>query len=330
MIAAIVSFVLSALLTLYTTPLMRRAALQFGILDRPRGALKTHSEPVPYLGGLAVFSAFLVTLGVTFEFDHAVLGILLAGTLMLLVGLIDDLGVLSPGVKLASQLIAVVVLLKAGVYIKLVFLPPVVALAVSAVWLLAVTNAFNIIDIMDGLAAGVAAIAALFFAVVAIVHDESMVAVMSAALAGSLAGFLRYNSAPAQIYLGDSGSLFIGLTLAALAMNGGYTRSNLVGTLTPVIFLGVPLFDLALVSVLRLERGLSPLRGSPDHFALRLKRAGLGVRGAVGLSYAAATVLGAAGLAIMTADSDRQASLILLSLFAGAIAAALVLRRTGG
>ena len=220
MIAAIASFLLAALLALYTTPLMRRAALQFGILDRPRGALKKHEEPVPYLGGLAVFSAYLVTLGVTFEFSHAVLGILLAGTLMLLVGLIDDLGVLTPWVKLASQLVAVIALLKAGVYIKLVFLPPFAAILLSVFWLLAVTNALNIIDIMDGLAAGVAAIAAAFFAVVAIAHGESMVAVMAAALSGSLVGFLRFNSAPARIYLGDSGSLFIGLTLAALATSG--------------------------------------------------------------------------------------------------------------
>ena len=99
---AVISFVLAASLALYTTPLMRRAALQFGILDRPHGPLKSQQEPVPYLGGLAVFSAYLVTLSTMFEFSHAVLGILLAGTLMLLVGLIDDLGVLSPWAKLAS------------------------------------------------------------------------------------------------------------------------------------------------------------------------------------------------------------------------------------
>src|SRR6185503_3968347 len=171
----------------------------------------------------------------------------------------------------------------------------------------AVTNAFNIIDIMDGLASGVAAIAAVFFALVAIAHGEAMVAVMAAALAGSLVGFLRYNSAPARIYLGDSGSLFIGLTLAALATNGGYTRSNLVGLLTPVIFLGVPLFDLAFVSILRIEQGLSPVRGTPDHFALRLRRAGFGVRRTVLVTYAATFMLGAVGLAAMSAPSDQAA-----------------------
>jgi len=329
LITAIVSFFLAGGLALYTTPLMRHAALQFGILDRPRGPLKNQREPVPYLGGLAVFVAYLVTLSILFEFSHAVLGILLAGTLMLLVGLIDDLGVLSPWTKLASQFIAVIALIKAGVYIKLVFLPVPAALVLSALWFLAVTNALNIIDIMDGLSSGVAAIAAAFFAVVAIAHDEAMVAVMAAALAGSLAGFLRYNSAPAQIYLGDSGSLFIGLTLAALATNGGYTRSNLVATLTPVIFLGVPLFDLAFVSILRLERGVSPLRGSPDHFALRLARAGLGTGRTVLLTYAAAVVLGVSGLAVMCAPSDPAAAGIVTGLCTALLVLAATLRRTG-
>jgi UDP-GlcNAc:undecaprenyl-phosphate GlcNAc-1-phosphate transferase len=264
-----------------------------------------------------------------FEFSHAVLGILLAGTLMLLVGLIDDLGVLSPWAKLASQFIAVIALIKAGIFIKLVFVPPLAALAVSALWFLAVTNAFNIIDIMDGLASGVAAIAAVFFALVAIAHEEATVAVMAAALGGSLVGFLRYNSAPARIYLGDSGSLFIGLTLAALATNGGYTRSNLVAALTPVIFLGVPLFDLAFVSMLRLEQGLSPLRGSPDHFALRLRRAGFGVRHTVLVAYAATFVLCVVGLATMNAPNDNAAMGIVIGLCVMLLVLAAALRRTG-
>src|SRR5262249_21751252 len=181
------------------------------------------------------------------EFNQAVLGILLSGTLMLLVGLIDDLGALSPWEKLVGQSIAVFTLLKAGLFIKLVFIPPLPALVLSILWLLAVTNALNIIDIMDGLASGVAAIAAAFLAVVAVHNGEPMVAIMASALAGSLTGFLRYNSPPARIYLGDSGSLFVGLTLSALAMNGGYTTKNSIAMLTPVTILGLQLLDFALV-----------------------------------------------------------------------------------
>lgn len=329
MISAFLAFCLGAALALYTTPLMRQAALKFGIVDRPDGSLKNHREPIPYLGGLAVFLAFLVTLGLTFQFSHAVLGILLAGTLMLLVGLIDDLGVLSPWEKLAGQCVAVAVLLKADLYVKLVFIPPEVAYAISIFWLLAITNAFNIIDIMDGLAPGVAAIAALFLAGVAILNQEPMVAVMSSALAGSLLGFLRYNFTPARIYLGDSGSLFIGLVLAALAMNGGYTKSNWLAMLTPVILFGVPLFDLAFVSIVRWEQGLSPFRGSPDHFALRLRRAGLSVKQTVGIAYAAGILLGFAGYALMGAANERSATTILIVLSMILLLSAVGLRKTG-
>jgi UDP-GlcNAc:undecaprenyl-phosphate/decaprenyl-phosphate GlcNAc-1-phosphate transferase len=328
MLRAAVAFLLALALSLYVTPIMRRAAIQFGILDHPTGELKGHSQAVPYLGGLAVFVAYLFALGITFDFSHAVLGILLSGTLMLLLGLIDDLGVLSPWEKLAGQTVAVVVLLKAGLYIKLAFLPPPVAWVLTVLWLLTVTNAFNIIDIMDGLASGVGAIAAAFLAAVAIRNGEPMVAVMAAALAGSLCGFLRYNFRPATIYLGDSGSLFIGLTLSSLAMNGHYTSRNSLAMLTPLIILGVPLLDLAFVSAARLRKGLSPFRGSQDHIALRLKRAGLSIPRVVGLAYAYGIVMGIAAIAMMEAWSDGTACLLFAALCVALVALASLLWRT--
>ncbi len=329
MLRASTAFLLAFALSLYATPIMRRAAIQFGILDRPTGELKNHRQAVPYLGGLAVFIAYLFTLGITFEFSHAVLGILLSGTLMLLLGLIDDLGVLSPWEKLAGQSVAIVVLLKAGLYVKLAFLPAPVAWVLSVLWLLTITNAFNIIDIMDGLAAGVGAVAALFVAGIAIRNGEPMVAIMAAALAGSLCGFLRYNFEPARIYLGDSGSLFVGLTLASLCMNGHYTSRNSLAMLTPVIILGVPLLDLAFVSVARLQKGLSPFRGSPDHIALRLKRAGISVPRTVGLAYGCGAVLGAAAWAVMDASSNGTAAALLVALSAVLLTLASLLWRTG-
>ena len=132
MLRALAAFAVAFVLSLYTTPLMRKAALQFGILDKPNRGLKDHSEAVPYLGGLAVFLAFLIALVMTFEFSHAVLGILLSGTLMLLLGLVDDLGVLSPFEKLCGQLLAVIALIKAGLFVKLTFLPFLVKAVVAA------------------------------------------------------------------------------------------------------------------------------------------------------------------------------------------------------
>ena len=323
MLRAIAAFAIAFLLSLYTTPLMRQAALQWGIVDKPNSGLKTHSEPVPYLGGLAVFLAYLITLAVTFDFSYAVLGILLSGTLMLLLGLVDDLGVLSPYEKLAGQGLAVVALIKAGVFVKLAFLPTPIALLLSVLWLLTVTNALNIIDIMDGLASGVAAIAALLLAAVAVHNGEPMVAAMGSALCGSLLGFLRYNRKPARIYLGDSGSLFIGLTLSAVAMNGHFTINNWVGMLVPVMILGVPLLDLAFVFVVRWSKGLSPFRGSPDHLALRLRRLGWSVEQVVNLAYGIGAALGLAALAVMEARSAVMALWIVIG-FSGAIVASAV------
>lgn len=326
---SIVAFAAALALSFYTTPLMRRAALQFGIVDRPDGRLKQQSEPVPYLGGLAVFLAFLIAIAMTFEFSAAVLGILLSGTLILLAGLIDDLGVLSPAEKVVCQCLAVSVLLKAGLFVKLTFLPPGVDLLLSVLWMLTVINAVNIIDIMDGLAAGVSAIAALFLAAVAVMTARPTVAVMAAALSGGLFGFLRYNSRPASIYLGDSGSLFVGLILAALSLNGSYTRSNTVAMVTPVVLLALPLFDLAFVAFTRWRKGLSPFRGSSDHIALRLRRSGFSVRQVVAGAYLSGAGLGVIGLGVMSTSSNTVALIAVTGLATAFVAAGLVLLRTG-
>ena len=143
-----------------------------------------------------------------------------------MVGLIDDFGVLTPPQKLLGQTMAALVLVKSGTYIKLTYLPVWVAIPLSVLWILAVTNALNIIDILDGLASGVAAIAALSIAVANFNAGRGSVAFLCIVLCGSLLGFLRHNFYPATIYLGDAGSLFIGFMLAALSMNAGYTRET--------------------------------------------------------------------------------------------------------
>src|SRR5215470_12607062 len=159
------AFVLSFILGLYWTPLIRIAALQLGIVDRPDGLLKNHEEAVPYLGGVAVFMSFLLTVGVFTDFGQETLGLLLSGSIALMVGLVDDFGAMNPVQKLLGQTLAALVLIKSGIYIKLAFLPIWVAIPLTVFWILAVTNAMNIIDILDGLAAGVSAIAALSIAI---------------------------------------------------------------------------------------------------------------------------------------------------------------------
>jgi UDP-GlcNAc:undecaprenyl-phosphate GlcNAc-1-phosphate transferase len=292
------TFAAAALIAGWLTPRMREAAIRFGIVDRPDGRLKTQREPVPYLGGLAIYLAFLLALALTLRFSEHVLGILLAGSIVVILGLIDDLGQLGPWIKLAGQLVAVGVLIKSGIYIQLTFLPPVVAVALSVLWLLAVTNAFNLIDVMDGLSAGNALVASLILLVVADIDGGVTAATLLAALAGACLGFLRYNFAPARIYLGDAGSMFLGLLLGALALDNAYTQRNVVGALAPALVLGLPLFDMLFVMYIRRRRGMPMMLGSPDHFALRLRRWRLSTRQTVALSYAVTGALGAAALGI--------------------------------
>lgn len=309
----------------WATPVARSAALRFGIVDRPDGKLKRQQEPVPYLGGLAVYLPFLVTVALLHEFDQRVLGLLLAGTLVLLVGLIDDLGGLSPGVKLAGQGVACWVLVKSDVMIHIVWLPPWAQAAITVLWILTVTNALNLMDIMDGLAPGVAAVACLSLVAVTHVGEPGAIAVMAAALAGSLLGFLRHNAAPARIYLGDSGSLFLGLMLGAMTMTAQYTTRNRLGFLSPLLILGLPLFDTVFVSVIRLSRGASPFRGSPDHFPLRLRRMGMTVREITLSCFAVGAVLGALALWNTRLASATRSSLLLAGVAAAGLVFAAVL-----
>jgi UDP-GlcNAc:undecaprenyl-phosphate GlcNAc-1-phosphate transferase len=153
-----------------------------------------------------------------------------------------------------------------------------------------------IIDILDGLAAGVGVVAALIIAAANVIAARDSQAFLSIVLAGATLGFLRHNFAPAKIFLGDAGSMFIGFMLAALSMNAGYTRFNLLASISPVLILGIPLFDLALVMLIRWRMGIPVTKGSPDHFALRLRRCRLSVRETAVTTYVAGAVLGALAL----------------------------------
>jgi UDP-GlcNAc:undecaprenyl-phosphate GlcNAc-1-phosphate transferase len=293
------SGLLAALLAHALTPVAMQVARQYGLVDRPDGKLKRQAAPVPYLGGAAVYLAFIVTLGVTYSFSREVLALLLAGTMVVLLGLVDDIGAISPRSKLLGQVLAVLVLMKAGIVIQIVWLPWYVSWPLTFIWLIGITNAINLVDIMDGLAAGVGLIAAMALLVVALINGNHQIAILTATLAGALAGFLPRNFQPARVYLGDTGSLFIGLNLGALAMIGRYTEHTGLGILVPLVILGVPIFDTLFVMYIRYRRGVSMFLGSPDHVALRLRRWRLSVRQTVALSYAIGAVLGAAGVAVM-------------------------------
>lgn len=278
-----------------STPLWRRVAMTFGILDHPLTDVKTHKKPVPYLGGLAVALGMVVALALAREgtrFPTGTLrslrGMMLGGTLVLVLGLIDDIKRtgLSYRFKFAGQIVAALCLVAFDIRIRFIH-PGWVGDLLTVVWVVGITNAVNIIDIMDGLAAGVAVIAGLAFLFISLPSEEIYVNFAAASLAGALLGFMPFNfSKHSKIFLGDTGSLFTGYILAALSLGTSYTHVNNVGVFAPILILGVPIYDTILVTILRLRKGMSPFLGSLDHYALRLERYGLYREEILVLSYA--------------------------------------------
>src|SRR5262245_55752742 len=300
----ILTGVIALLLSLYGNPIAREAALKYGIVDARDGQLKHQREPVPYFRALGSYIAFVMSLALTFEFRQDVLGIVLGGTIVVMLGLIDDFGVLTPATKLAGQLLAIFVLIKSGIRIEIAVLPDWVDLILTVFWMVGLINAFNLLDIMDGLAAGVGAVSAMFLLLVALFQGDQTTAFMLAALIGSLLGFLRYNWQPAKIYMGDTGAMFIGMLLGAVTMIGKYPSDHPVSLLTPVFILGIPIFDTLFVMYIRYRRRLPIFWGSPDHIAIRLRHWGLTVPQIVLISYVCTAVVAGIGLVIMAVSQE--------------------------
>ena len=305
-------FLSSGILALAFTPLARLVAVRLGIYDRPDGPLKDHGRPVPYLGGLALYGAAALGMvaGVVLVRDAGVpremlWPVLLGATAMAVVGLVDDLRPLPSWAKLLCQAVVATAVVGLGVRLTVVVMPDWLCIVLSVLWLLVTMNAFNIIDVMDGAAAGVAGIAAIGLGIIALGAGQVAVAAVAAALAGACAGFLRYNFHPASIFMGDAGSGMLGLVVGALAMAVSYTTRNSLGLLAPLLILGIPLYDMGLVVILRLRRGRAVFRGSRDHLALRLVALGLDERRAALGLYVVAALLAAAAMVLVRASLGR-------------------------
>jgi len=276
---------------------VRRLALRVGMVDVP-GPRKIHFEPVPLLGGIAIYTAVILALliGSRGQSLRPIVGIVAAATLLVLVGTLDDRGLLHHQVKLFLGFpIAGLIALASGTRAQVfsVLLPGrfgAVADAVLTVfWITAITASFSILDYMDGLCAGIAAIASLFIAVLAILNGQLLVAALATAVLGATLGFLRWNFSPARMFMGDGGAMFLGFLVAALALQLRVNpASRTAAWLVPILIVGVPILDTTLVSVSRLGRGLIPFTSpGKDHTGHRLANYGLGTRGAVLLMYGA-------------------------------------------
>ncbi len=289
-------FIVALVFSVVGTPLARRLALANGVVDTP-SSRKVHKEPTPLLGGAAIYIAFVLALalfGGRQEIRQLV-GILLGATLISVVGMVDDVRGLPPALKLAAQVVAACILPLSGLSVKLF---PVEALnvALTIFWTVGITNALNLLDNMDGLSGGIAAIAAAHFLLLAAMNTppQILVGALSAALLGACVGFVRYNFNPASIFMGDTGSLFIGFVLAALGIKLRFLGNTYVITwMVPVVVLLLPIFDTSLVFVSRLRRGLNPLTTpGKDHISHRLVALGFTRREAVLICWLVASTVG--------------------------------------
>ncbi len=286
------------------TPVVRRVAWRFGFVDQP-SFRKVHETPMPRLGGLAIYAGFVVALlalGTRFRFHEAV-GILVGATLVSVVGGIDDRNPLGPLPKLLAQALAAGILIISGVQVE-VFDQQWLNVVVTVIWVVGITNALNFLDNMDGLSAGVAAVAAAFFLLLAALNNQYLVGLLSAALLGACIGFLVYNFNPASIFMGDSGSLFIGFVLAALGIKLRFpANTDIVTWMGPVLVLGLPILDTTLVTVSRLRRGKNPLTtAGKDHISHRLARLTGSKREAVLLCYLIGCGFGMTAIFVTTAS----------------------------
>src|SRR6267378_102753 len=332
----LIAFTVALITSLGLTVPVRELALRVGMVDRP-GPRKVHLQPIPLLGGLAIYCGVLIALLVSMDGPALiqVLGIYSGATLVAVVGILDDRGLLHHQIKLFGAMpAAAVILLATGIRAQVfsTYWPGTAALwadtALTLVWVVGITASFSILDHMDGLCAGIAAVASLFFAIFALESGQILVSTMAAAVLGAAAGFLRWNFKPAKIFMGDGGAMFLGFLMATLGLKLRPADSPLpTSWLVPVLILGVTIFDTTLVTISRSRRGLLPFATpGKDHVAHRLANLGLGQRGAVLTLYGLGGVFGLLALGVSRLPVGQGYALAALTLLAVLTAVAILER----
>ncbi|NLC10635.1 MAG: undecaprenyl/decaprenyl-phosphate alpha-N-acetylglucosaminyl 1-phosphate transferase [Firmicutes bacterium] len=315
--------VTSCLFALILTPFALRLACRIGALDKP-GGRKIHKEPKPLLGGLAVFLAFWLSVAIFLPFlggGRELLGLFFGTTIILVLGIVDDLKRLSYKIKFAGQALAVLVVLLFNIRIQFLNLPfqgtiflGAFVIPLTVLWLVGVTNAVNLIDGVDGLASGVAAINAVVIAYLTW-GEIPLVTFMALALAGAVLGFLPYNFSPAKIFLGDAGSLFLGFTLAVLAIMGLTKQVTFTTLLVPVLVLGLPIADTLFAILRRLKNKKPVFQADRGHLHHKLLDWGLSTRQTVLLLYLSSGYFGLSAILVDRLESFYWAFLPLLAGF---------------
>lgn len=312
-VALIVSFL--------STPIVKTFACKVGAIDVPTDGRRMHTIPIPRMGGLAIFLGFIISVLLFSEVDDQMKGILLGAVIITIMGIIDDITPLRASLKLIVQIIAALIPIYYGVQITCISNPNIfsdnlywnfgwLSIPITVLWIVGLTNAVNLIDGLDGLAIGVSAIGAMTMLVIAILVSEPQIAVIMAALVGACIGFMPYNMNPAKIFMGDTGSTFLGYILACISIQGLFKFYVGISFIVPFLILGLPIFDTAFAILRRLAHGQNPMSPDRSHVHHRLIDMGLNQKQAVAVLYVISAILGLS--AVMVATNGELKALVCL------------------
>jgi len=325
--ALVVSYLMS--------PLVKSFAYKIGAIDVPKDSRRMHKKPVPRLGGLAIFLGFMVSLLIFVPIDHQLRGILLGATIIVVLGVVDDISPLRAGFKFLVQIAAALIAVYHGVVVNVLSNPNVfsgdaywslgwASIPITVLWIVGITNSVNLIDGLDGLANGVSTISAVTMLVIALLVSEGQTALIMAALAGACLGFMPYNKNPAQMFMGDTGSTFLGYILATISIQGLFKYYAIISFAVPFLILGLPMFDTLFAIVRRLAHGQNPMSPDRGHIHHRLIDMGLNQKQAVAALYVVSSILGLSAV-VLTASGAMRAMIFLLALAVVAYLAARVI-----
>lgn len=318
------AFAVAGFLSYFMTPFVKRLAARIGAIDIPKDGRRMHHHPIPRLGGLAIFGAFLCTLLLFGEFNAQMLSVMLGATVIVVLGIFDDIMALSAKLKFVVQIFAACIpVCMGGLRIEMFtnFNPfsdsfyfdlGVFAIPVTILWIVGITNAVNLIDGLDGLAVGVSSIAAVTMLAVSLLAGQPMIAITMAALTGACVGFMPYNFNPASIFMGDTGSTFLGYMLATASIMGLFKFYAVISFAVPFLILGLPIFDTFSAITRRLAEGRSPMSPDRGHVHHKLIDMGFNQKQAVAILYAISGTLGLAAV-VLTSSGEMKAMILLIA-----------------
>lgn len=323
----ILAFIVALAVSYFITPQVKELAVKLGAMDAP-DARKVHTRPIPRMGGLAIYAGFILAVFFSMHITSEIIGLLAGGTVILIVGIIDDLKSLPPKVKLFGQILAAIVLLLFDIRIDWLTNPfgdmvyvDYFSIPLTILWVVGLTNTVNLIDGLDGLAAGVSTIASITILLVALQQGFGVVAILTAALAGSAMGFLQHNFNPAKIFMGDTGSMFLGYMLAAVSVLGTVKSAATIALIVPIVALGLPIMDTAFAILRRYMSGRPIFKPDKGHLHHRLLEMGLTQKQAVLLMYVISGCLGFSAIILTEVNKGIGAviiAVILIAAFLGA------------